>query len=356
MSEDVHQIILEEIGKIPGHKKFAGESVQVCCPLPSHYDNSPSCGIFVQPGMEIPLGFFHCFGCGAKGPWNELAREAGLRQIEGWKLKDADRTSVSGLGMLLNKTSNKIQTYRTLDRLMKELKRSSYIEWPAHTEWRSFPGKLVQDAGGLMNYQVFSFGNRESDGDNVCFFPCTSGKRYIGGIAAYMQKQMNGTSYLNSQGDWAKKKGLFPLNLVKDCLKKYKLKYVFLVEGPRDALALLSHGIPALAVLGAEQFSETKMIMIENLGVSHVFSMMDNDDGGTLAKKRIKDVFDKDSYIKYKAFKLPREFDAKGKLIKIDPESASLSLIKEVKGVIRRMFPKRAFIPAKKLGWKRIKK
>ncbi len=352
MSDDVHQLIIDEIGKIPGNKKFMGESIQVCCPLPSHYDNTPSCGIYVAPGMEIPIGFWHCFGCGEKGPWNKLAREAGLQEIPEWKLKDADSTSVSSLGMRLSKTDNKIQTYRSIEKLMKDLNRTSYIDWPEHTEWRSFPGKLVKDAGGLLNYQ--SYGEAER-GENVCFFPCTSGKRYIGGIAAYLRKQMNGTSYVNTRGEWAKEKGLFPLNLVKDCLKKYKLKYIVLVEGPRDALALLSYGIPALAVLGAEQFSESKKMIIENLCVSHVFSMTDNDDGGKLARNRMKSVFSSDSWIKYSAFKLPREFDEKGKLIKIDPESASMDIIREVKAVLKEKFGKNSFIPAKRLGWKRTK-
>lgn len=343
---DIHQVILDEIGKIPGDKKFAGESVLVCCPLPSHNDNSPSCGIYVAPGMDIPLGYWHCFGCGEKGPWNKLASQTGLLEIEEWKLKDAGNNSLSALGSMLNKSDNKLQTYMSVEKLMRALKRDSYVVWPDDIVWRSFPGRLVGDAGGLLNCQ--------RTGTNVCFFPCTVGKKYIGGIAAYLTKQMNGTSYVNSQGDWAKKKGLFPLKLVKDCLKKYKLRYVVLVEGPRDALALLSHGIPALAVLGAEQFGKEKRLIIETLDIDIVFSMMDNDEGGTLARNKIKAEFEaSEGYMKHKVFKLPRTFDENGKLIKMDPESAPKKIINEVKECLKDIFPTHTFIPAKRLGWRR---
>lgn len=348
MSQDVHQLIMDEIGKIPGDKKFAGESVMVCCPLPEHNDNSPSCGIYTAVGMEIPLGQWHCFGCGEKGGWNDLAKRSGLTEIEGWKLKDAGANSTSALGSMLDKSDKKILSYKSVENLMKALHRHSYIQWPTDLEWRSFPGQLVLDAGGILNCQ--------RTGSNVCFFPCTSGRRYIGGIAAYMQRQVTGTSYVNSQGDWAKKKGLFPLALVKKCIAKYKLRYVILVEGPRDALALLSIGIPALAVLGAEQFSREKRLIVESLGVSHVFSMTDNDKGGALARKRIKDEFSaSDCMIKFNSFKLPVEYDKKGKLIKMDPENAPRSIMKEIKCILREKF-KRPFIPAKKLGWNRVQK
>ena len=343
---DVHQVVMEEIGKLPGDKKFAAESIIVCCPF--HDDRSPSCGIYTAVGMEIPLGYFHCFGCGEKGRWNDLARKAGLQEIKEWRMKDAGENSLSALLQTYDKMDKKVGTYATVALLMKALKRDSYMEWPEDVEWRTYPGSLVRAAGGLLNAQ--------RTGTNICFFPCKVGSKYIGGVAAYLTKQLTGTSYVNSNGDWAKTKGLFPTQLVRDCLKKYKLKYVVLVEGPRDALALLSYGIPALAVLGAQQFGSEKRRLVEMLGVTTVYTMTDNDDGGKLLRDKIFKEFSTNSLMRVKHFKLPREKDEKGKLIKLDPDNAPIKIIKEVKALLKDVQGEKCFIPAKKLGWKREKK
>ncbi|QYW03530.1 hypothetical protein pEaSNUABM34_00228 [Erwinia phage pEa_SNUABM_34] len=343
MAEDVHQIILDEIGKIPGDKKYNGDTIMVCCPF--HSDKTPSCGIYTSVGMEIPLGFFHCFGCGEKGGWNKLAQHAKLQEIKGWAIKDAGTNSLSALLRTYEQIGQKIGTYPSVGLLMKALGRNSYLDWPLDEEWRGYPGALVRAAGGLLNAQ--------RTGTSICFFPCKHGTKYIGGIAAYLRKQMNGTSYVNSQGDWAKDKGLFPLQLAKECLKKYKLKYIVIVEGPRDALALLSYGIPAIAVLGAEQFGETKRRTIEMLGISVVYTMTDNDAAGKMLRNKIKAEFDRNSPLQVKHFKLPREFDEDGKLIKLDPDNASMQIIKEVKELLREIHGKNCFVPAKELGWAR---
>lgn len=345
MSEDVHQIILEEIGKIPGDKKYNGDTVMVCCPF--HSDNTPSCGIYTSVGMEIPLGFYHCFGCGAKGNWNQLAEHSGLQVIKGWKLKDASENSLSALVKTYDRISQRVGTYSSVRLLMKALGRSSYMEWPEDVEWRGYPGALVRDAGGLLNAQ--------RTGSNVCFFPCKHGSKYIGGVAAYLRKQMNGTSYVNSNGDWAKDKGLLPIELTRKKIKKHGLRYIVLVEGPRDALALLSYGIPSVAVLGAEQFGGIKVRSIEMLGVDLVYTMTDNDSGGKLLRDKIEAAFKK-SGLKVKHFKLPRDKDKTGKLIKLDPDNCPKEIIKEVKGIIKSKFGSKCFIPAKRLGWSRPEK
>ncbi|AQT28699.1 putative DNA primase [Erwinia phage vB_EamM_Yoloswag] len=342
MSEDVHQTIIEEIGKLPGDKKYNGDTVMVCCPF--HHDKTPSCGIYTSVGMEIPLGFYHCFGCGVRGNWNQLAEHAGLAVIKGWKLKDAGTNSLSALRQTYEKIGNRVGTYASVALLMKALGRSSYMQWPEDVEWRGYPGRLVQDAGGLLNAQ--------RTGSNVCFFPCKHGSKYIGGVAAYLSKQMNGSSYINSQGDWAKDKGLFPIELTRKMIRKYKLRYVVLVEGPRDALALLSYGIPALAVLGAEQFGSTKVRSIEMLDIGTVYTMTDNDGGGKLLRGKIDEAF-RASGLKSKHFKLPREKDDKGKLIKLDPDNCPIEIIREVKSVLRDKYGKGCLIPAKRLGWNR---
>lgn len=342
---DIHGTILDEIGKIPGMKSYAGDSILVCCPF--HADNSPSCGIYTSVGMDIPLGAYHCFGCGAKGRWNSLAQRAGLIEIPDWQISDAGDNSSSGLAALYHKLENRTVTHPSIKSLMKSLKRNSYMSWPDDVGWRGYPGSLVASAEGQLCIHP-------NTGESLCFFPCAVGSKYIGGVAAYMQKQAGGTSYVNTSGTWSKEKGLFPLKLVRSWIRKKGFRYVVLVEGPRDALALLSYGIPALAVLGSEQFGDSKRQIIEMLDLDCVFTMVDNDKGGDLLRKNIKESF-KSSGIQVMHFKLPKDRDAKGRLIKLDPDNAPKKFIREAKGYLRGRYGKGCFIPSNRLGWSRVK-
>lgn len=341
---DIHGTVLDEIGKLPGMKKYTGDSILVCCPF--HNDNSPSCGIYTSVGMDIPLGSFHCFGCGTKGRWNYLAQRAGLVEIPDWQIADAGENSSSGLAALYHKIGNKTVSYPSVKSLMKSLKRNSYLQWPDDIAWRGYPGKLIADAEGQLC-------NIPQSGESLCFFPCTLGSKYIGGVAAYMQKQATGTSYVNTSGSWSKDKGLFPLKLVRKWIRKRGFKYVVLVEGPRDALALLSYGIPALAVLGSEQFGESKCRIIEMLDLDCVFTMVDNDKGGDLLRANIKAAF-ANSGLAVRHFKLPKDRDDNGKLIKLDPDSAPKKFIREAKGFLRDRYGKGCFIPSNRLGWTKV--
>ena len=344
-TEDIHQLVIDEIMKLPGPKKMANGHISVCCPMPHHDDKTPSCGIYTEVGMSIPLGFFHCLGCGSKGPWNVLAKAAGLQEIADWKLKDAAELSSSALGQRFKKLDNKSGRYATLPLFMKAMGRDSYVPWPEDTDWRGYSGGLIKACEGMLTQQNHSC-------QPVCFFPVKLGGKYVGGVAAYMKKMFN-TSYLTSKGDWAKDKGLFPYALIRQCIRKYGLKYVVLVEGPRDALAPIASGIPALAVLGAEQFNESKVQLLEILDVGKVFTMTDNDKGGKTLRRNISVAMSK-SHLNVMHLELPVEYDEKGKLIKMDPDNAPQSIIREVRLMLKEEYGAKALIPSKRLGWLRV--
>jgi 5S rRNA maturation endonuclease (ribonuclease M5) len=342
-TEDVHRLIIDEIGKIPGQKNFSASHALVCCPMPDHDDKTPSCGIYLEVGMSIPLGYFHCLGCGAKGHWNVLAKAAGLQEIPDWKLKDAALLSSSAVSSRMKKIADKVGRYDSIKQLMRALQRDSYVPWPEDIDWRGYSGTLIRACEGQLTQQSYT-------NQPVCFFPVKIGGKYIGGVAAYMKKMFK-TSYLTSKGEWAKEKGLFPYALIRATLKKYKLRYVVIVEGPRDALALIASGIPALAVLGAEQFGDQKMMLLELMDLKCIYTMTDNDKGGKTLRRNIKETA-KRRNVKVVHFKLPEEKDENGKLIKMDPDNAPKEIIKEVRAMLKA--EQGGLIPAKKLGWVRV--
>ena len=320
---DARQIIFEEItSKIPGNKKLSGDSYMIQCPY--HDDRSPSGGINLAVDSGVPLGFFHCFGCGAKAHWNSLAKKMDLHQFKDWEL------GFSGNG---SKRENKKRTVVTYESRSQELKRSlntmETIQWPIHMSWRGYPGKLLRKLGGL-------FYNDPLTDEVMLFFPVSVNGRYKGGVRAYLEKQVHGASYLTTKGQWVKDVGLLGYEYVKRIVRKKGYRSIVLVEGPRDMLRLVNNSIPCLAILGSENFTEKKLLRILAMStkLETIYVMPDNDKAGTQMFKRIKAACE--GYIQVKHLRLPREKDEEGKLIKMDPDDCPIEIIQEVKAMVEK--------------------
>lgn len=316
---DIHQLVINEIGKMHGDKKMGDDYIMVCCPF--HDDSKPSCGIYTALGMEVPLGFFHCLGCGAKGGWNALAKQAGLQQVKDWELRDASKLSIGNV----EKQFKVNKVYTNVDSLMRDLNRTAYIEWPEDVSWRGYNGKLVQDCGGLMLMQ----GNANFP---VCFFPVKqTDKRIVGGVAAYLKKQINGLSYVNTEGTWTKETGLFQLSLTKKLMSHHNLNYVMVCEGPRDFMAMICEGVPTVSALGANNFSPQKLQKLIYAGAQTIYSLVDNDKGGD--KLRASIAYEcKQAGVRHLPIKLPKKLEIDGEMqkVKLDPDNLPIDLMDEV--------------------------
>lgn len=329
MSGDIlrssYDIIMEELGKVTGPTSMTADSYQIVCPF--HDDTDPSLGVYLGIGMEVPLGFFHCFGCGEKGHWNKLADKLNLKHIKGVNGKVKTVAEVDSKLSKLQSKLNAINGVTSLPKLMDSMGRPSYYPWAEDVEWRGYPGHLIRAVEGH-----FLMEQHHKHGELICFFPIKIGKRYYGGVRAYLRKRKGKLSFVNMTGNWAQDYGLFPYNYVLEMIQKYKLEYVILVEGPRDALRLLMMGVPALSVLGSKQFTREKIRLLVKLGVSHIFTMPDNDTGGTTFKNLVKEQLEaynerSPKEIAYNNFRFPKPKDKKGKIIKIDPDNADVDLL-----------------------------
>lgn len=327
---DMQSIIVTELEKVDGDKKSTQDRIMVCCPF--HSDNTPSCGIVVSEGSRYPLGTFNCLGCGANGDWNKFAQQLGLQQISDLipKVGSAD---THGLNKKLREMSGSLLTDKNddMESMLDSLGNPSYIEWPKYNEWRGYPGWLIKNLNGLAAV------NKRSE--FKCILPVKVGKEIKGVIEALEEKQEGKLSYLSSPGDWVKESGLFPFNYVKKMLSYMKFKYVILVEGPRDALRLIMAGIPALAVLGSQNISGKKIKLLERLDVDLVCWLPDNDKAGREMGKKLTWFFTESNMqlniSQHRSFKLPRDKDDEGNLIKLDPDSMNKKLMKALKDELR---------------------
>lgn len=85
---DIQGKVVEQIMRLNGRKQNAGDSIMVCCPF--HDDSSPSAGIFIGVGMEVPLGYLHCFAGEQKAvtnygvvPMKELVGKKDVYVVDG---------------------------------------------------------------------------------------------------------------------------------------------------------------------------------------------------------------------------------------------------------------------------------
>lgn len=326
---DAHSIVMTELEKVDGPKKDVKNRVMVQCPF--HDERTPSCGVVVVTDSRYEIGSFNCLGCGAHGNWNTFADKLGLQQIgkltpkKGMLITSGYKTKLAEIkgSMLSQKKEN-------IEQMMISLGSPAFRPWPVASEWREYPGWLIYNMGGY----VAVGGKKGSIHQVQCLFPVKVGKDLVGAVKAKTKKVEGQLSYVASEGDWVKEKGLFPYHYTKEMLRRLKGKrFVFLVEGPRDAMRLLLNGIPALAILGSQNISKKKLELLRRLELDYIFVLPDNDNAGKAMAKKIKWFVDEgkvNTQAKVDYYELPRDRDKKGNLIKLDPDNMPIDLLKHL--------------------------
>jgi len=309
------EIIRDALEAFPGQKKYLRSSIHVLCPF--HDENTPSCSVHTESADNfVPIGWFYCFGCGKTGPWNEFAEQTGLQ-----KIGKNDSVQENTRNVDLKKLRHELlaEGKLTLDILTKILGAKLAIDF-TFPIWRTIDGNLLRRIGAKLIVT-------EREQEQMVMLPIYINKELVGGIKARMKKQKGEVSYLNMVGEWAKTQGLFPFDYAIKLAKRKGSKYLVLVEGPRDALRLLMYGIPAIAILGIEQWSAEKRDILLATGFD-ILICMDGDGPGVKATNIISK--DLKKYMSAKVFRL-KDYAIKLHKKKLDPGNMPMSLIKKVK-------------------------
>lgn len=257
------EVIVESLENYSSYKKYTSTHIMIKCPF--HRDNTPSLGVFVTPGMEIPLGSFHCFGCSAKGSWNALAEKLNFPKIKEWETKFT--------GSSVQKT---VVRHSTVSQIVESMGVGS-IDWPKDVEWRSIGGGVLNSIGAkLIEDARFN--------TVALLLPVYVNKKLVGAVKAALKKEEGELPYVTTAGEWVKEYGLF----LYDYAPKLNKYYVVLVEGPRDALRLYSSGIPAIAILGSQNFCAKKALLLSALCSDVLVVLPDNDPAGKSMKTLVK--------------------------------------------------------------------
>jgi hypothetical protein len=273
------QLVVSELTRVTGQSCHGKTKIKIVCPF--HNDHDPSLHVTVS-GKYI--GSYYCFACGASpkknGGWNGLAEKLGMQT----QRKD-------GISFISERRAPKIETAKYLEDdfaegiseedLMASFTPAPITKWRDCTEddgWRGFDGDILTTMGAWKGIDGW--------GQRCTIFPVRVYGELVGGIKAKNKPPPKDRfKYVNMPGTWVKTTGLFGYDVALEMLGDEKERSIFLCEGPRSALRLTRMGIPAVAILGAYNWSEEKAALLLSMNLERVFTAFDGDDAGLKAAR-----------------------------------------------------------------------
>ncbi len=298
---------------IDRHAKQVGDYIWIRCPFHSGgQERTPSLKIDASGRNGRPLGYWFCFGCGSDnhGPWKRLAKTLGMK---------------SGDDELYVPPSLNLDKF--LDETDEDDRKEYYkklADFPDRLKWRGISGKLLSK---LKSKYVLDTTPQK------IYLPFFVNKEFMGGVKCSMDGSEPKYDY---DRGIAIQSTMFPF----DYVKRKKPDYVVLVEGPRDALNLLQHGIYALANLGGHTvWHEDKAELVSSLELDFIITAFDPDKVGKKLTIKAKESL-KNHVYKMSQFKMrPEKVDDDGKTIreKEDPGNLSAKRVKQLEAKIERL-------------------
>jgi hypothetical protein len=218
-------MIRAEVERVPGARVTETKGMVPC---PFHQETRPSCSVNLQDnlfskGHLVPVGYFYCWGCKKKGPWNELAGVLGLQQIAVGKQTD----------VYARRREIKTQVFSelTIDQLLEDLACTFNKPLAQHNrgigKWRGFSFRYLAKLDAL--YALCS-----TSGEECLVFPVYGvGGDMIGGFKAWFEKPKEGPTFINARGNWVRDEALWPIHRVG------RPRTMWLVEGQTYHLTIV---------------------------------------------------------------------------------------------------------------------
>ena len=272
MPQGSAEAMLKELRTLSCRQFHRGTDYMIVCPF--HDDVNPSLGVNLSHLSGVGVGIYYCFGCGAKGHWNSLAKKLGIR------LMDTD-------GIQPESTSELVKGFaERKSRLLGEdveIMPNGLVPF-YDKSWRGISKESVVEAGGMLAWD-------ERAKETFLWLPAMVEGCMEFALKARLRKTKNKPSYLYHDPRHVKEKSWWGLDLASDMLSKGRARNsVFLVEGARDALRLVDAGLSALALLSTSQWNSRKKTQLVSLCMEHSADpvvMMDSDAAGIKAQKRM---------------------------------------------------------------------
>lgn len=218
----------------------------------------------------------HCWVCDWSGSWNKLAKALGATEFNSTVYADTYGSRVADTNVF-DKLSEEMGSIFSLDEREDRLP-SNLVPW-TQTSWRGLSRKFL---GRIPSYSWTQLTGKKPV-DRI-LWPYMQYDRLVGWVGRRLDK-LDYLKYYRAEGCNAKGI-LFPFDYVRD--HHLNDEPIVLVEGEVDALKLLQAGIPALSILGSNNWSDQKLDLLLSLNFKRVYLLMDPDPAGRKAEKSIK--------------------------------------------------------------------
>lgn len=248
----------------------------ICCPW--HAEKTPSGRVNHDPSGR-GAGNFKCYGCGRTAGWNELAATLGLERLAKFGFPKDGSVPVTPENRFLTELfEEKKTTASQEDLILMDLSDPIAKRLGVSRKWRGFSIAFLDGIGVKIAF------NAENHRYHM-WLPVFIRGKLCGHILAAIKKPSDKAipSYLNASGVWSLKRGLFPFDSALSLMRLRGFKTVVVVEGPRDALRLISLGFPSVSMLGTHSWTDAKSRQLELSGVEKLVIMMDGDTAGRQA-------------------------------------------------------------------------
>lgn len=265
-------------------RKIKKSPTKVFIQCPFHADEDPSLMINIDRSSSFPLGSFKCLGCGKHGYLKELLDALKL----GIQISDLETTAFT----VRPKTIVKQNT--------------TEFELSDDKLYRGIPGKLLKTFGSKLIFTREQY--------------VTLPVNMFGSTLTKIGMNLNPNSSLST---YSVEYGFDNTEcmLLYDEAKKLQKETgypVALVEGPRDAIGMYMNGLPAVALLGAQNWNMTLLLNYLRITPSAVL-MLDCDKAGVLATEKIlsklKDTTEKPIYVMKYSQKDPFQYQEETKAL-----------------------------------------
>jgi len=257
----LRDVLLQHLRTLPpdvGLEERGGNAWMICQNPEHAKESTASFKISLEPPYT---GHGHCFGCGWSGPWERVAKLLGLKGGAEWLVED-----------VANQTISDEEFSEMLGETVRKDVRLDYEVWPEEHDWRGVSGRLVAAVGGRMKLGKYP----------ELVLPVRVMDRTVGHVTCKVKKARE-LNYINSRGTWAHD-ALYPYDYIE---RLGRIRTLLLVEGSRDALMTIQNGWPALALLGAKNWTDVCKSLVLQLEPETVVLLMDPDDAGYAAAEAV---------------------------------------------------------------------
>lgn len=259
MSKDFETFVKGELRRL-GIKYWETKKDFVINCIRGHDRKTPSLGIRKRDGV------CHCFGCGESWSWNKFAQEIDATLLDSEK---SDKFFGNPFSLLRDEQEE-------LDIKRESIKEPPVLE-PWYGEWRGFSEEFLKSIPTYLWWDPNSW----KYGGQVyrAYWKVLMNGKVKGYVSRRLDQEKN-TKYRNSSG-MSSLTSIFPLDFCPNS------RCIVIVEGPIDALRLLYHGIPSLAVLGTNNWAPETQNLLMAKGAKYVIIIGDGDTAGKQFTERV---------------------------------------------------------------------